>query len=510
MTLDGDMKKAVVIIIVSVALLFLFSACSKKSDLAVRYEMEKKLNEADRLQEQFSLKGPVLLESDFNTLVKAYSKVIKMVSLPDSPDDVAAASKERKESWAVALLTHTRIGALYRKHKEYDKAYNYYKTVFESPAANSVQACAMINYMALCREKAGKFMEAAELYDSLADCYIKIAVPINPNMDAMEAPIIAAEMWLKMGDRNKYNQKLNQARNYYNKFREKFPDTPLDYTAIGKMIATYLRQADYQQAIALLRSAKNDSTGLLSPRLMLMIADIQMKYTKQYKELEKTYREFIRVYPEHDRIGAAYLGLGISLYEQGRYSKARKAMQNIEEAPKVPSFTVAEAYYLTALCYEKEDRWEKAIGQFDLIMAAFPGHEKAFEAGLHVANRYKDTGQTKIAQQKFIETMEYIKRYTNPETANRVMISRAMGYLVRCYTEMKDIPMAIETLIQTFNRYPNLPEGKYAPLRIADLYENVLKDNQKAAYWLKTFIRVNPDKQGNEELKAHIDNLEQP
>jgi len=275
-------------------------------------------------------------------------------------------------------------------------------------------------------------------------------------------------------------------------------------------VATYLRQARYKQAISLLRSAKNDSTGLLSPRLMLMIADIQMKYIKQYKELEKTYREFIRVYPEHEKTGAAYLGLGISLYEQGKYSKARKAVQNIEQAPNVSIFTVTEAYYLTALCYEKEDRWEKAIGQFDLIMATFPGSDKAFEAGLYVANRYKDKGQTKMAMQKFNEIAEYTKKYTNPETANPVMVSRAMGYLVRCYTEMNDIPLAIETLVQTYERYPNLPEGKYAPLRIADLYENVLKDNQKAAQWLKTYMKSNPDYQDDEELKAHIRNLEQP
>ena len=148
------------------------------------------------------------------------------------------------------------------------------------------------------------------------------------------------------------------------------------------------------------------------------------------------------------------------------------------------------------------------MNQFDLVQATFPGSDKAFEAGLYVANYYENKGQHKLATQSFNEAADYISRFINPTTSNPLLASRALGYLVKCYTEMKDYPKAVETLNLLHNRYPQLPEGKFAPLRLADLYENILRDNKKAAYWLKTFLQANPDVRDAEKINRHIADLE--
>ena len=506
--LDGKMKRIIFAAIVLTSVFSLIMSCSKKSDITVRYEMEKMLDETDRLQSQFALKGPKLSDDDFKLLVKAYSSVMDMTSLPRKTSKVESASNERKGAWSIALLANTRIGILYKDRHDYDKAYDYFETVVKCPAASPVQVNAVMNYMAICQETAGRYKKAASLYDSLANNYLELIVPLNPNMDALEAPIKAAEMWSLAGDSVRFNIKLKQARDYYNKLRKKFPGTAFENIVIGKIVATYLRQNRFQEAISLMQATKDDSTGLTPPGLMLMIADIQMKYARQYKDVEKTYREFIRAYPEHDKIGSVHLGLGLALYEQGLYYKARRAIKDIDNIQKVTSHTVAEAYFLKALCYEKEGRWEKAIGQFDLIQATFPGTDKAFEAGLYVAYYYSDKGKTKLAAQAFKEAEEYIKRYTVPETTNPLMASRALGYLVRCYAEMGDLTKAIETLTSIYNNYPNLPEGKFAPLKIADLYENMLNQPRKAAHWLTIFLKINPEDKEYKNIQAHIKELE--
>lgn len=507
MVQGGDMIKDIFRILILIAVIGLLLNCGQKSDLAVRYEMEKKLSEADYLQEQYSLKSSGLTKGDLSDLVRAYQDVTDMAALPVNSDEIKTASKELQESWSLALLANTRIGILYQNHREYDKAYDFFGLVAACPTADSLQVATVLYFMAICKESAGKYEEASALYDSLAEMYATTAVARTPNLNALSAPIKSAEMWLLMNNKDKHDLKLEQARTYYNKLREKFPGTPLEFTAIGKIVATYLRQNRHDKGIDVLKTAKDKETGLLSPNILLMIADIQMNQTRQHNEVEKTYREFIRLYPEHEKLGQVRFGLGLSLYKQGKYPQARKAVKDIQRIPRISSVVVAEAYFLVALCYEKEDRWEKAIGQFDLIQGTFPGTDKAFEAGLYVANRYSEKGQTKLAMQSYNETAEYIKKYTNPETSNPVSTSRALGYLIRCYTEIGDYEKAVENLILSHERYPELPEGRLAPLRLADMYEVELKDNKKAIEWLIIYLQKNPYDKNKDKITTHIDEL---
>ncbi len=494
--------------VILACLAVLVGGCGKKTDLAVRYEMEKKLNEADRLQDRLKIKGANYSEDDLNTLVKAYAKVIKMTDLPDDSIKVLKASDELKQTWEIALLADTRIGVLYQNKKDYDRSYSYFKIVADSPAADLTQRSAAIIYMALCKENSGQYKDAIKLYQTLTDNYKHFIEPQNPNLDALNAPIKVADMWLALGDRQKYESSLEQARQYYRQLKSQYPNTPFENAALGKIVATYLKQNIFDQAVRTLEETRNDSTGLLTPRVLMILADIYMNNTHDYARAEKAYREFVKAYPEDKEIGPMTLGLGTSLFERGKYKDAREAIKNIEKLPYIRNTTVAEAYYLTALCYEKEDRWEQAIGQFDLLMATFPGTDKAFEAGLYVANRYLTNGQEKLANQKFEETAEYIKKYTKSETSNPLQAARAYGYLVRCYTEMDDLNRTIETLEELANLYPLTPEGRFAPLKLADIYENELNNKTKAIDWLNQFIKYNPEADDLDQIQAHIKKLQ--
>jgi TolA-binding protein len=242
-----------------------------------------------------------------------------------------------------------------------------------------------------------------------------------------------------------------------------------------------------------------------------MIADIYMNNLKDYKGAEITYREFIKNYPKVKMITSGILGLGLSLYEQQLYIDAREAVKDIDkkQQPGANPVIVIEGKYLAALCLAKANKWDQALGQFNFIQATFPGSDKAFESGLYIANYYKDRGETKLADNAFSNIEKYIIKYTNPETTNPMLAARAIGYLARCYTEEKNFPKAIETLATLHSKYPKTTDGQLAPLRLADLYENVLKDKAKAIEWLNLFITENPDAENIGELETHIKALSQ-
>ena len=500
--------KVLTVSLISLLTILILTGCGKKSDLALRYQMEKKLDDADRLKTQVDIKGPNLSDDDFNALVTAYQAVVKMVKLPGSADEVAKASAEEKQAWQLALLAYTRIGLLYYDYKkDYNTTFDYFKRISDSPAAQPIQRGAAFNYMAVCRENDDRYKEAAAWYDSLAASYPQYIVPQNPNIDALNAPIKAAEMWQRLGNQQKYQTRLDDARAYYNRLLKKYPDTPFEAAVLGKIVGTYLRENKFNQAVSILENTRSDSTGLLTPHVLMILADIYMNNLKDFPKAEKTYRAYIKDYPQGNEIGPMTMGLGLSLFEQGKYSQTRNAIKNVEKLPNVRNNTVAEAYYLTALCYENENSWEKAIGQFDLVQATFPGTEKAFDAGLHVAEYYRSKGQNKLADQKYQETADYIKKYTNAETSSPAAAAFAMGYLAKCYIEMHSLDNAIETLEQLYDKYPSSREGRLAPLKLADIYENTVKNRKKAAGWLQTFLDANPEAGERESIQAHIKEL---
>ena len=501
-------RRFLILLTVTICSSVALDSCGRKTDTAIRFEMEKMMTEADRLSRELLIKGPSLSEDDLNTLVEAYNAITLKISPPQDSLEVADASDAKKEVWALASLANTRIGVLYLDHKMYDKALSHFETVINNHATSELQKNAVINYMARTKEKAKRFLEAAASYDSLANGYRRIAVPERPNLDALGAPIKAAEMWLMAGDRREFDERMESARTYYRDLIQEYPDSPLESAAIGKLAASYIKQGRFTEAVEVLESTRDENTGLISPTILMRIADIYMNNLKDFRKAEQTYREFISSYPGDKQLGSAYLGLGLSLFERGKFAESRRAVGNIERLPQADQRIVLEANYLIALCYDNEGKWELSKGQLDYIQGSFPGTDKAFEAALYIANRYRSKGQTELARKAYDDAEDYISRYADQTGGNVVSVSRAMGYLVRCYIEQEDYDRAAQTLMQLYQSFPQLPEGRFAPLKLADLYENAIFDTARALYWLRAFVDSNPENDNLEAVKARIRKLE--
>jgi tetratricopeptide (TPR) repeat protein len=470
--------------------------------------MERLLVQADRLHEQLKVQGSEITEADLDKMVEAYDKVVEKAPPLNSMTDIQSASEDLKQAWAIRSLAVTRIGSLYLEHRNYDKAYENFKLVSEFPTTNAQQKNAVISYMAVAMEKSGRFQEASALYDSLAAGYLIILTPENPNMDALDAPIKSADMWARLGNRVEHARKLAEAENFYKALIIKYKGTLMEAGAVGKLASAYLQQLRFIDAIDILKTVRDDSTGFVSPGVQMTIADIFMNRLMDHRSAEIAYRDCLSHYPGDDKAPSAQLGLGLALFEQTKYPEARRAVQGVEKIPRVQQKIVAQAYFLTALCYEKEDKWEIAKGQFDIVRTSFIGTEQSFEAALHIPNYYRRRGMTDLEQKAFESAVQFIKSYAEENSANPLAESRALGYLVRAYTEKEDYPASVDQLVILHDRFPQFPEGKLAPLRLGEIYETVLGDTTKAIGWLKIFVNENPDANNIAQIKAHIQDLE--
>ncbi len=498
----------ILIFLILMLLAFLFiNGCGGKEDLTVRYRAEELLSKADRLKEQLFISGTDYSNDDFNRLREAYEMVINAVDLPLNQTEVEVASEEIKQAWAVALLANTRIASLYLDRREYDSAFVYYQKVAINPAVDNLQRNVVYRHMAYVREKAGDFEKAAALYDTVSIGYIELLNPARPEMEAVSAPISRAEMYRYMGDNRRFNEGLESARTYYRQIIEDYPGSNIAEISLGKIAASFLLQGQYNEALKILKSAGKDEESRLKPGTLLLISDIYMNNMKDYTGAEKYYREFINLYPDHTDKPKALLGLGLAFYEKGRYKEAKDTVGKIEKIRGASDQIVAQAFNLTALCYEAEGNWQLAEGQLEFIKATFPGNRIAYEAALYIVSHYRSHGSEKGVEREFNEAVDYIKGFVESASLNSVAAAQAAGYLARAYIENGDIETAIEQLKKLYYKYPLTPDGLMAPLKIADLYENVLHDNQSAVEWLDTYIKDNSSRGDLKDVKAHIENL---
>lgn len=484
------------------------TGCGRQTDTALRFEMERLLVQADRLQDQLKIRSAALPESDLNRLIEAYEKVAAKAPAIKSLSEIEKASEDRKQAWAIGSLAVTRIGTLYLNHRIYDKAFERFKSVADNPTTTTLEKNAVTSYMALALERLGRYQEASVFYDSLAIGYLAVLAPQNPNLDALDGPLKSAEMWMKAGYRNRYLEKMVLAETYYKNIIDKYKGTLLEAAAVGKLSGAYLQQSKFDDAIRVLQTVRDDSSGYISPTILMTIADIYLNRLRDFRSAERTYRDFLEYYPKHESAALAQLGLGLTLFEQTKYAEARKAVQGIEKIPRIRQNTTAQALFLVALCFEKEDKWELAKGQFDIVQSSFIGTEHAFEAALHVPAYYRNRGKTELAKRTFESAVRYIEKYAEENTANPVSVSRALGYLVRAYTENGDYDNAARQLTALHDRFPQLPEGKLAPLRLGELFETVINDTAKAIDWLRIFVAENPDASNINDIKNHMLDLQ--
>lgn len=495
-------------IILGIALMLILpGGCSRKTDSERRFEMEKLLTLADRSMEQSRSSSTRFSETDIKRFLDDYSKIAKMVRLPKEISEVERSTDNKRQLWALASLATTRVGNLYIESKEYDKAYEAFRTVAQCPATTPLQRNAIFGFMAIARELGKAYPEASALYDSLAIGYLDLIVPPSPNMDAMNAPLKAAEMWANAGNEANYNIGIKRAQEYYRGIMTKYDNTLVGAAAAGKLAACFLQQNSYLEAIAVLETVK-DTTGNIAPNIMLMIADIYLNRMRDNKSAENTYREFGKAYPKSRDLAVARFGLGLSLFAQKRYAEARKTVDGIEKVPGATERDVAQAIYLTALCFESEDKWELAKGKYDFVQVSYPGTEQSYEAALHIPNYFRSKGQTELAKRAYEASVAYINKLAEQNKDDQTKSAKALGYLVRAYLDNNDNEKAAELLIQLHERYPKLPEGKLAPVRLADIYENSLYDSSKAIEWLKVFINENPNAPDLNQLQLHKQLLE--
>jgi len=484
-------------------------SCSN-SDLRRQFAMEKAMDDANRIKQEYHISDGVISEREAADLEKKYLSIARMVSAPPKDSTAVANSPEPlRISWQLAGLAYYNLGLLAMEQENYQTGYQFFAMFIELYSPKSRRLRRAIFMQAIAMYKMYRYKEAIILYNWVARDYSSIPEsPIDPNLDLLESPLTAARTYLETNDRNRFTNQVSTAIDFYLDIISIYDDTPLAEDAAGKLAALFLLGDMADSAVAVLGAVTDPETDKVPALNRLNMGTIQRNQLRDYRAAEQNYRKLIEDYPDDSLAISAQLGIGISLYYQKKYEKARYELSLVNNYQSAPSELVAEARYLTAVCFEDEGKWDRALGEYDFVWTDHATDRKGIGIPAHKAEHYLNTGEGELAAQAFAEAENDYKRLEDTYAARPAIASSAMAYLIRCYILQNKWDVAAETLRTLSVKYPRTPSGYSALPQAANILAKKLDKPSEALELLKLYLRKYPESPVKYRIATLADSLE--
>ena len=472
------MRKSHIYLGLCLLILLATLSCSKQKDTEVRYDMERAFFSAEKLKDRLMVNPQAVHSEDFTKVVGAYRKVIEM--LPSSMNDL----NEHKQATLLAGSSQLRIADMYLLWRNPSGAITELKKVLSDYPENSSQTSLALYKMAQVYQGMGNWDKALENYHLLLDPekYPPLITQDKPNLELLSIPF---NLVLISQGKKQSQIEFENAKNYYQKIIRDYPNSPLGSAAKFNLAKTYEISGNWNEAIGVLETIK-DSSGVVPTSILLEIGDVYLSGGKNTDNARLTFQKAISIHPNDSLTAQALLKLGHIYYQQKSYPKSRETLSKIAKQFPKQGRIVAQAQYLIAQSYENEGSWDRAINEFEWITTNFPTTIQALEVPLHIAVYYQQHDNIKIAQIFYDKALEGYQKLINkyPKTQLELL---AMKYTARCYTLQNRWEEAIKALQGIADKYPQTSEAFEALLTQATIYEQKLKQKEKAK---ETYSRI--------------------
>lgn len=479
-------------------LILLVSSCSKYNDAKIRYKTEKAFFRAEKLKETLMVNPQAARAEDYQKVIDAYHKVIKM--LPSSMSDT---SQQRQVSH-LAGSSQLRIADIYLLQNNPSQAITELQKVLEDYPQNSTQTSLALYKMAQIHQRMGDWEKALKNYHLLLDPdkYPPIIAKDKPNLELLSVPL---NLILLSKDKKGAKLEFENAKKYYQKIIQGYPNSPLSFAAKVNLSKTYQLRGDWRQTIKILETVA-DSSGEVPPSILMEVGNIYLSETNDANNARLAFEKLISKYPTNPLSAQALLRIGNIHYQGKNYLKARGVLSKISnEFPKQGKI-IAQAQYLIAQSYEKEGRWDRAVNEFEWITTNLPATIQAMEVPLHIASYYQEQDDSKLAQTFYDKAINQYQKLLEkyPKTQTELL---ALKYTARCYTLQNKWEEGIKALQEIVDKHPQTVDAFEALLTQATIYEQKLNQREKAKEVYSTILSKFPKHPSTPQIRRKMENL---
>ncbi|MBD3170310.1 MAG: tetratricopeptide repeat protein [candidate division Zixibacteria bacterium] len=477
--------------------------CSDHEGLRKRFNTEKLFYKAEKASEMLMLQPLQINSERMDSVIGLYEEVSDYVEENvNSAEGMEAAQMRR-----LAGMADLKIAELYSIDNRYADAYRAFKeTSLEYSEDPRVSFNAALQ-SARTLEKLGDYRGAIGEYEGLFRQYPLTTFDARPVDEYISAPVRSAKLYLELGDKKAYREAMEDARDFLREGIEHFNKSAELVNRLKlEIAAAYSAEEKFEDAVMVLNSI-TDSVGVRPFEVRLRVASEYLNNIGDYNSAKEEFRDIMNDEPDSSTAARAQFGLAMSYYKSGDYGKARDEFTELEKRfPKAVGLH-AKARWFFAKSFEEEQRWDRALVEFNYIVANYTESPEALEAPLYIAQHYQKTGDKGAARQAFREAVSEYRRIISRFGSSPIS-TQASANIAKAYIMQEKWQDAVDALLETARRYPNTTIGRDAMLTAADISEKNLRDREAAAEIYRDYIEAYPWISFKNQLETKIEQLE--
>lgn len=502
------MKKAIVTLTCLVVLLSLMLSCSSYEPEGRRYQIEKTLFEAEKLNQTYAVKPELRTAQDYHNLVAGYRKVYDDYRrlFPDlaGKDSLTETEKEATFLAGKALMT---AATMLMSGDQLDSA----AAIFDLVLGTNYFAPRHRNEALLSSgkiaERQGRWIDAEKNYLKLLQLYYPPVVNrVLPAVDVVELPRTIVEHYQAVGDSATAMQKIEWAIHYYQGIVDSFPHYPVALASIRLLAELYNAKGEYQRSVNLLQTVV-DSTGNVVDAAKGMIADLYVTHLNREGEAVRMYQELIDRGIDTFVVATSYVKLATIEFKNKQFSEGRKYLEKMtSHFSRYPELTI-KVQLMKAQSFEAEKEYDRAAQEYLALINQYPASSQAIETLVYFPEFYKRMGENDLAREWVTRSMERLKE-TAKANANKRLGLMASTYLGTFYIRNKMFNEAISQFQELRQRYPKSSQAADALLKIGLIYQLDFKDKVKALEAYREFLKQYPNSPVKQKIEEEVMRLE--
>ena len=472
--------------------------CSDYRPAMYRYEVEKRLHQAEKLLNDARLKSELANPAVVGSIKTAFASAFGYASAVVDSIDRNRNAREWEDISRLMFRSGTRLSQLMFSENKFDSSLAILRILSERVSLPILESASLKVNMAQVLQSSGRWPEAVAVYSAAVEL---LNPPVDPNgqvvASVFELPAHIYRIERRTSDAAMADNALKRAFSYYRSFvGGRNPNLAL--AAHGSLAGLYADARDWRACVRELDQMR-DSTGSVGLDAQVRIADIYAGELGNYDTALSMYTGIASRLIGQDTALRPILLFKRSLLfmEKKQYVEARRLLSELDRSYHNYFTASPGAQQVKARSFELEGNWGRAETEYRFLIENYAGTEEAMQAYLYLGEQFAKQGRTTEAE-RWMQKADAYYQQSADRSAGTTVQARALSYKAEILRRREDWSGAAEALTNIFTKFPDTEIGQKAVMIAVGLYREKLA-NPAVADSLVTVLRshlVKPESSG--------------
>jgi tetratricopeptide (TPR) repeat protein len=459
----------------------LAAGCSNQNDVRLRYDAERRLQQAERLLRDAQVRNALSNPAEMKELHGRFNEVAvysmaALDSLSSSADPTI-----RTQVSELAFQSSTRLAQFLFSERSYDSCISLLHTLNTRVKLPSLESAVIWVNLGQAHQAKGEWNQAVEVYDkalSLTD------PPLDERgdviFDVFNLPAHMYSIYAEIGDSARATASFDRAITYYRLFTNRFPQTKLGVASFANLSALFVDRQMWNEAVSEL-SRLRDSTGEVNWEARVRMADILAGQLKQYDSALALYDGAATRLIGNDTMARPVIQFkkGLLFLQEKKYDAARQTLNALNQAYPAYFASNPTAQFAKAKSFEEEGNWDRAETEYRFLIENYAGSDEAMSTYLYLGEQFTKLGRT-VEASRWMDGADTFYQQIVDKYRGTAVEARALTYQAEILRRNADWNGAITKLLGIFNKYPGMDIGQRGALAAAAIARDKLMDSARA------------------------------